>query len=58
MKFQPQKIIPTKKCLEHKCKTCPKRIECDLIYKTEEEIEHLTYKPFENLKELIHGNNE
>lgn len=54
MKFAKQNTIPSKRCLEHKCKTCPDVEACDLIYKNSgEEIEPLTYKPFENIQEFM-----
>lgn len=36
-------------CMKYKCKSCPWKIECEL--KMIEE--RLTYKPFENLKEIL-----
>lgn len=44
-------------CMKYKCKVCPKKAECDEKLKNE----RLTYKPFENLKELLekkYGNNK
>ena len=49
MKFTSKNVIPSNKCIEHRCKTCPERLECDLKYK----VEPLTYRPFENLKEIL-----
>ena len=49
MKFSSKNVIPSNKCIEHRCKTCPERLECDLKYKAEP----LTYRPFENLKEIL-----
>lgn len=36
-------------CMKYKCKVCPKKIECDKKLLEE----RLTYKPFENLKEIL-----
>ena len=37
------------KCMRYKCKTCPKKIECDKKL----EIEHLTWRPFEELPKIL-----
>lgn len=55
MKFTQSMI---KKCMVYKCKTCPDRLTCDKKEKLEGYEEPLTYKPFENLMEILHGKNE
>lgn len=37
-------------CMQRKCKVCEKYLTCDLKYK---EKDVLTYRPFENLKEIM-----
>lgn len=35
--------------MKYKCKICPRKMECDKKQKEE----HLMWRPFENLKEII-----
>lgn len=42
-------ILPSKRCISYKCKTCPQAQACDLIEKLELEYEPLTYQPFKIL---------
>lgn len=58
MKFTKKNVLPSKKCISHKCKTCSQAQACDLMEKLEKEYEPLLYKPFENLKELLNGKNK
>ena len=37
----------TEKCMQYKCKVCPKSRIC------EKNLTHLTWRPFENLKEIL-----
>jgi len=53
MRFTKDNILPSTKCISHKCKTCPQKSTCDLIDKLEQEYEPLLYKPFEKLEEIL-----
>lgn len=39
----------TLRCMKYKCKVCPKEPQCTEKLKQE----RLTYRPFENLKEIL-----
>ena len=36
-------------CIKYKCKTCPRKVSCD----KEQKEQHLMWRPFENLKEIL-----
>ena len=48
-------IMENKYCMARKCKSCERRTTCDLLENTYKE--RMTYRPFENIKELMEKKN-